>query len=713
MGVINPYSQPELEDKGWEFKSDDVTVKPDDGSVTMQSLDEELTALAQACKALTDEGYVFAVEGEGTTPLPVADYNRYWFRAEQANNNQHALLRLSLQEAGSGTVETKELLSMLDRVGTDSIQNNAVTRDKIADNAVTVGKIANNAVLYENIDNFAVKENSIAPNAVTSQKIAANAVTQGKIGANAVATDNIENGAVTNEKLSDGSITEIKIDETYSQKIANAVEVTYSALKDMRDNGKLVAGQYYRITDFVTTSAQAETRSAGHAFDIVVVALDSHTLSETANAVQHNGDTYYDGCNLEAWELKYCIDNDTTRFAWADEVNGKGVIYYMKDEFNNECPYDFKNIQFKLYAGTGSGWDAYLSSCGASATTIVPYRLTLAFNGAKVGKYLWYINANDYTYAYTYSGYNDDKTTADKTLRGEVHDCQIGNNWATVQKDDTETYKVLSLNFIVAIPFLLSEKDDTFNVYSNDLGINCHDVVLSNNCFSNKLGDNCYNIHASFNCYAWSCGDGCHSWSCANGCYSWSCGNDCYYWTCGNGCSSWSCGNNCSSWTCGNNSSAWSCGDLCYSWRCGDFCSFWNCGNGCYSWACGNSCSFWTCGNRCSFWACGNICSAWSCGNDCRYWTIGTKSSMQRDYTSNFHLANGVSYLYIYSTSAPTSATPLQNFVIKSGVKGDDSNKLEIIIDNAKFPLNADYEWTIAKNSKGEVVQYCEADLIQ
>jgi hypothetical protein len=26
--------------------------------------------------------------------------------------------------------------------------------------------------------------------------------------------------------------------------------------------------------------------------------------------------------------------------------SGKGVIYYMKDEYNNECPYDFKNIQF-------------------------------------------------------------------------------------------------------------------------------------------------------------------------------------------------------------------------------------------------------------------------------------------------------------------------------------------------------------------------------
>ena len=42
-----------------------------------------------------------------------------------------------------------------------------------------------------------------------------------------------------------------------------------------------------------------------------------------------------------------CLDNDTSRFAWADEVNGKGVIYRMIDEFNNDVPYDFKNIQFE------------------------------------------------------------------------------------------------------------------------------------------------------------------------------------------------------------------------------------------------------------------------------------------------------------------------------------------------------------------------------
>lgn len=209
MGVINPYSQPELEDKGWEFSSDDVTVKPDDGSVTMQSLDEELTALAQACKALTDDGYVFAIEGKGTTPLPVADYNRYWFRAGQANNNQHAVLRLSLQEAGSDTVETKELLSMLDRVGTDSIQDNAVTIDKIADNAVIHGKIAAGAVWEANISSGAVTTNKIA------------------------------NGAVVTDKIKDGAVTSPKLSEDVRQSLAAADgAVRYDAAQELTTEQK-------------------------------------------------------------------------------------------------------------------------------------------------------------------------------------------------------------------------------------------------------------------------------------------------------------------------------------------------------------------------------------------------------------------------------------------------------------------------------------------
>ena len=65
----------------------------------------------------------------------------------------------------------------------------------------------------------------------------------------------------------------------------------------------------------------------------------------------------------------------------------------------------------------------------------------------------------------------------------------------------------------------------------------------------------------------------------------------------------------------------------------------------------------------------------------------------------------------IKSSGTPTSSKPLKNFVVKAGVNGA-SGTLAIVIDAASFPLNSDYEWIIAKNSKGEIKQYCEADLI-
>ena len=307
------------------------------------------------------------------------------------------------------------------------------------------------------------------------------------------------------------------------------VETTYSELKSLRDEGKLVPGALYRITDYQCTTSQEGTRSAGHQFDIIVQALSESVLSEDTRAIQHKfgmddmpqscwsledgevcnlvgkeiinnisyavyqygdnkyyinpyalvfgedygddeyygymyafvpdycdyGDgiidgegylifkedlrefSYFSDSNLAAWKLKYCLDNDEERFAWAknlylspishnkciqiytegnkyiyvrqpqldnengvvwvynedaDDISikqclegnfehldkndriytqsedvyigqilvnggdlvtvvdfseqGKGVIYQMIDEYNNNCPYDFKNIQF-------------------------------------------------------------------------------------------------------------------------------------------------------------------------------------------------------------------------------------------------------------------------------------------------------------------------------------------------------------------------------
>jgi len=123
--------------------------------------------------------------------------------------------------------------------------------------------------------------------------------------------------------------------------------ITWSSLKTLRDQSKLIPGKKYRITDYTCTTTQSDTSSAGHVFDIIVTAIANNKLDENAKAALHSGDTYFSSCNLQAWDLKYCIDNDIARFNWAQtDSTGRGVIYFMKDEFDNEVPYDFKNMLF-------------------------------------------------------------------------------------------------------------------------------------------------------------------------------------------------------------------------------------------------------------------------------------------------------------------------------------------------------------------------------
>ena len=124
-------------------------------------------------------------------------------------------------------------------------------------------------------------------------------------------------------------------------------ELDYATLKAARDSGNLAPGRLYRITDYKATSLENndhyyEGRNPGK-FDIIVEAISNSTISETAWVCHHEGDTYFSECELDKWEIKYCIDNDDERFVWP-KTNGYGVIYYMKDEWGNEAPYDFKNL---------------------------------------------------------------------------------------------------------------------------------------------------------------------------------------------------------------------------------------------------------------------------------------------------------------------------------------------------------------------------------
>ncbi len=252
--------------------------------------------------------------------------------------------------------------------------------------------------------------------------------------------------------------------EQFAEFISNSLysieNILYQDLVSLRDNSSLVPGQFYRITDYVTTTSQENTKSAGHQFDVIVLALTNDTLAERAWAChsefdiekykdafsgswgehmlyvgiheyegkeyhlyesesqdlqmlvdfnqikahdnnqsdpypyycypsfirEYDGEfwdgwqfgpdygemiqfkydtpTYFATSRLEAWQIWYSLDNDAERFAWADATNGKGVIYRMIDEHNNDCPYDFKNIMFKredIWKYTFSLRDVYKS----------------------------------------------------------------------------------------------------------------------------------------------------------------------------------------------------------------------------------------------------------------------------------------------------------------------------------------------------------------
>lgn len=100
--------------------------------------------------------------------------------------------------------------------------------------------------------------------------------------------------------------------------ISTMININYNDLVELRNSGKLIAGQKYRIIDYVTTTSEENTESAGHKFDIIVEALSETELSEIAYAIWNADDEYFDSENLNAWQLWYTIDNDKKRFGWVD-----------------------------------------------------------------------------------------------------------------------------------------------------------------------------------------------------------------------------------------------------------------------------------------------------------------------------------------------------------------------------------------------------------
>ncbi len=376
------------------------------------------------------------------------------------------------------------------------------------------------------------------------------------------------------------------------------VPITYAALKTLKDESRLVKGVFYRITDFVTTTAQEETQSADWPFDIIVMATDTDKLSEIAYATQHDGDTYFAQAKLNAWKLKYCFENDADRFAWADVNYGKGVIYELEDEFNNKCGYDFKNIMFKRYL---------VENCDDCPSLVGRY-----YGLKQVGQDVYLPTMSEISTAaeswrFTFSlGEESDYSMTD--CRGSSKVC-FGNQ--------VNNYKIDAKSYLPNVVFL-NNTTDSF-CYGNILfSENTHSITIGGNCRLNSFGGNCYaNVFGddfSTNIF----GNGCFNNIFGNNCYDNVVGNNCYDNIIKDMFSMNIVGNYFSSNTIGSGAQSNAFGNGCSENYCED-----NCSNNTFSHWC--YCNYM--GNNIQYNTFDSFCSSNTLGDDCTYNTFGKSCS--------------------------------------------------------------------------------------
>ena len=244
------------------------------------------------------------------------------------------------------------------------------------------------------------------------------------------------------------------------------------------------------------------------------------------------------------------------------EGDGQGTILMLKDEYGNQCPYDFKSIQFKRWAVNDlmQGRDG-LDGKYMGVLNNLPAGLNIE-------------DEDDFIWAYTFS--------SDATGSEDQVDYSLdGTHWVYGNVLAMAPDAMNDLNNIVFY--------GEYN-HSNRFQVNC-----SNNSFGNNCGRNSFGNNFQSNSFGNSCGGN----SFGNFFQNNSFGNNCYYNTFGNSCQNNSFGNSCGGNSFGNNC----------NWNSfGNDCAYNSFGNYCYNNSFGNDCNNNSFGNGCVRNSFGNYC---------------------------------------------------------------------------------------------------------
>ena len=351
--------------------------------------------------------------------------------------------------------------------------------------------------------------------------------------------------------------------------------------------------------------------------------------------------------NLTSWEIKYCIDNDTNRFSWADNEKGRGVIYYMKDEFNNECPYDFKNI---LFHTSECYYDEY------------PYTFHKFING-------------EFVYE-----------LSDFSLNEKCH--------SNIIKPYYDNGKQI-LNSIIFYNEYNPELEEEPVCYGNTFKVNCFNNFFRQNCFSNTFGEYCYNITMGSNCYRNTFRSEIYNCTIGHNFYLNVLGDKCYSNTFGNECQGNTFGQVCSLNTIGDGFSNNIFGNVCHSNTIGNAFTHNVLSNNCHHNTFGDNCSSNKFGTGCYSNVFGNYFQRNDMGSLCN----GNK--FEFNYMQYNTIGNGVRECTFTNSETAASGAQIQRYKIEGGIYKKTIPLLR----------TRSYATTVALNSSGTLKIYCEADL--
>ena len=447
---------------GYQHPANNTTDDPVDASLTVNQ------AFANVVSAWTDDELAiathFANVDSGLTDLEI-EVNKKANASEvytvlEIDGFMNAMdqRKQDVLSAGTGIDITDNVISCTATIDVDDEINSGSTNP------------VQNKVIYD----FIEESNYIVGHAINDLNVRVNAKQDALTAGEGISIDSgnvisCTDLVTVDDELDTGSTNPVEnrvICDALDSKQDSMVSTTYSDLVTLKTNSNLVPGTLYRITDYVCSTSLADTSAATNQFDIIVLATSANELSERAWAATHDGSTYFSSSNLNGWQIWYCLTNDTTRFSWASST-GKGVIYRMIDEFDNECPYDFKNILFR-------------------------HRLT---NGQ-----LDETNGT-YQYVYTFSLYDTGTTEyKDASVFGNIYTDNsgiyhgvYGNKMKAVSTYVKSNYTIGSLNATLNDNVLLTvgSSANYKGCYGNTFELNCYNNILENEACGNKFDEAC------------------------------------------------------------------------------------------------------------------------------------------------------------------------------------------------------------------------------